>query len=517
MLKKFSFKIKLAFILVISVMSFFPGPSAPAAVPSILTYQGILKDSSGNFLTGTYSIVFKIHSASSGGSVLWSETQSSVSAVSGKFTVQLGSVTPVNLAFDVDYWLGITVGADSEMSPRVKLTSAGYAYMAEDVTGGKLSAASHAADSHLGIEGVRAGHTTIAKTNFKIDAYSLSAANNMSDLYVDVFTDSTGIDSGSSSSYYFRGSPNYDVTASGGGNDSYVGFLLHSNGTDASTSFPDSSSTSKSVTANGNAQVDTAQSRFGSASGYFDGTGDYLTASDSSDFDFSGGVWTVDCWVRVEDLSATRTVWSHQTDSNNRIDVRINTNGTSQLLIQSGGSQVVSLTASTSHAVSTGVWAHIEVGEDGDTYYLAVNGNMKTGTDTDRPANYTGTFQIGVRGGSTNPYQGWVDELRVSKGVIRHTSNFSVPTDEYGSGASGTVISTAFTQTSAPSEVIVIPQETLGSGSVTYSVSRNNGTNWTTCTKEQRCDISSQPTGTQVKWKAAITGDAELDAVAVSL
>lgn len=507
-------------ILIFAALTLSPLPLIPsfASVPGVLTYQGILKDSSGNFLTGTYSMTFKIYSASTGGTSLWTETQSSVSVTSGKFGVQLGSGTSINLAFDQDYWLGITVGTDSEMSPRVKLTSAGYAYMAEDVSGGKLTAATHAADSHMGIEGVRAGHTNIAKTNFKLDAYTAAAANNMGDLLVDVFTDAAGIDSGASSDYFWRGSPNYDVTASGGGNDSYTTLLLHTNGTDASTTFSDSSSSSKSVTANGNAQIDTAQSKFGSASGYFDGSGDYLTTADSSDFDFSGGVWTVDCWVRVEDLSATRTVWSQQTDGNNRIDLRINTNGSIQLLVQSGGSTVVSVTNSSGGYITANTWYHVEAGENGDNYYIFTDGgNMKNSTDTDRPANYTGTFQVGVRGASTNPYQGWIDELRVSKGVIRHTAAFTAPTAEYGSSSSGTVISTAFSQASAPAEVIMIPQETLGAGSITYSISRNNGTNWTACTKEQRCDISGQPSGTQVKWKAVITGDAELDGVAVAL
>lgn len=61
-----------------------------AAVPKLLTYQGLLKDSAGNFLTGTYSMTFKIYDAATAGTELWSETQSTVSVSSGRFTVQLG-------------------------------------------------------------------------------------------------------------------------------------------------------------------------------------------------------------------------------------------------------------------------------------------------------------------------------------------------------------------------------------------------------------------------------------------
>lgn len=63
-------------------------------------------------------MAFRIYGAASGGSSLWSETHSSVSASSGRFSVILGSVTALNLAFTQDYWLSVQVGTDPEMSPR---------------------------------------------------------------------------------------------------------------------------------------------------------------------------------------------------------------------------------------------------------------------------------------------------------------------------------------------------------------------------------------------------------------
>src|SRR3989338_7704241 len=132
----------------------FASSHVEASVPKLLTYQGILKDSSGNFLTGTYSMTFRIYGAATGGSNLWSETQSSVSVSSGRFSVILGSATDISLTFDQDYWLSVQVGSDVEMTPRQRLTSAGYAVMAEDVTGGKLTVSAHASDSHMSIEGV---------------------------------------------------------------------------------------------------------------------------------------------------------------------------------------------------------------------------------------------------------------------------------------------------------------------------------------------------------------------------
>ncbi len=107
-----------------------------AAVPQLINFQGILRDGSGNpVANGSYSVVFTIYDAPSGGTNLWSETQS-VNTTSGLFTVLLGSVTPVPAtAFDnPGRWLGIKVGADPEMTPRQRLSSVGYSYNSSEWT-----------------------------------------------------------------------------------------------------------------------------------------------------------------------------------------------------------------------------------------------------------------------------------------------------------------------------------------------------------------------------------------------
>src|SRR3990167_9675179 len=88
------------------------------------------------------------------------------------------------------------------------------------------------------------------------------------------------------------------MAAFNGGNDAFTKLLLHCDGVDAATSFPDVSASAHTVTANGNAQVDTAQSKFGGASLIVDGTGDYLSVPDHADWDFGTGDFTVDFWFR---------------------------------------------------------------------------------------------------------------------------------------------------------------------------------------------------------------------------
>jgi len=103
-----------------------------AGIPKLINYQGMLTQSDGKtpVTNANYPILFSIYNISSGGSSLWSHTYN-VAVTNGLFNVILGdSGAPINLSFDVDYWLELKVGADPPLSPRIKLTSVGYAYRA---------------------------------------------------------------------------------------------------------------------------------------------------------------------------------------------------------------------------------------------------------------------------------------------------------------------------------------------------------------------------------------------------
>jgi len=115
-----------------------------AAAPNKINFQGVLKDSSGNLLTGNYTLTFAIYDVSTGGVALWLEAQS-VAVSGGNYTAVLGSTIPLTLAFDKEYWLGLKVGAENEMTPRYQLASAPYAFSSKkaenaDQFGGQLPA-----------------------------------------------------------------------------------------------------------------------------------------------------------------------------------------------------------------------------------------------------------------------------------------------------------------------------------------------------------------------------------------
>jgi len=115
-----------------------------AQVPRTLSYQGKITLADGTSVDdGTYTLTFRLYDVSSGGTALWTETQS-VEINDGVFDVILGSENTLNLPFDRQYWLGVTVGDESEMSPRTQLTSSGYSFIARSVsdkaiTSGKIA------------------------------------------------------------------------------------------------------------------------------------------------------------------------------------------------------------------------------------------------------------------------------------------------------------------------------------------------------------------------------------------
>ncbi len=103
--------------------------SAMAQVPQQVSYQGLLTDSSNIPVpNGTYAMTITLYDASTGGSALWNEVHPSVRTLTGLFDVLLGSVTPLTLPFDKQYWLAVSINGGPELAPRTPLTSAAYSY-----------------------------------------------------------------------------------------------------------------------------------------------------------------------------------------------------------------------------------------------------------------------------------------------------------------------------------------------------------------------------------------------------
>ena len=132
-----------------------PFRAESAASTGTIAYQGRLADSSGNPLTSTLNMSFRLYNASTGGAPLWTEQWSGPNGVKvsdGLFNVMLGSLTPIAqsvITGNANLFLGITVGTDDEMTPRVQLGSVPFAVQALTVPDGSITTAKLAADVSL--------------------------------------------------------------------------------------------------------------------------------------------------------------------------------------------------------------------------------------------------------------------------------------------------------------------------------------------------------------------------------
>ena len=218
--------------------------------------------------------------------------------------------------------------------------------------------------------------------------------------------------------------------------DSYTKLMLHCDGVDAATTFTDE--TGKAVTANGNAQIDTAQKKFGTASGLFDGTGDYLSLADSDAWNFGSGDFTIDFWVRFNALPGTNTemyLFEQRVDADNKWRLNAyDSGGTKYLYFRATLVGNASFEMAKQTTLATATWYHIAFVRTGSTWKFFQDGTQvgTDSTDANAMPDLAASLLIGSGAESgTTELNGWLDEVRISKGVARWTANFTPPTAAY--------------------------------------------------------------------------------------
>jgi hypothetical protein len=223
------------------------------------------------------------------------------------------------------------------------------------------------------------------------------------------------------------------------GIDSYTKLMLHMDGTDASTTFVDSSAAPKTVTAVGTAQIDTAQSKFGGASGLFDGNSDALTIPDCDDWYFGTNPFTIDFWMAAHGYPASNDNACmigqiNESGSNYRWGILFNNNaGTKELYYYVSDGSTRYIMFAWTPTVDT--WYHVAVVWDGAAFKIFINGVSQTLTSSGVPTStYNFAFPLKI-GGFINDtgryFNGWMDEVRISKGIARWTANFTPPVSAY--------------------------------------------------------------------------------------
>lgn len=106
-------------------------PAARAAAPPTLPFQAVVKTAGGAPVTSATPFTFSLYTTASGGTALWSETQTVTPDANGVVAVRLGAVASLAaVPFDQPYFVGVKAGSDAEMTPRLALGSAPTAFSA---------------------------------------------------------------------------------------------------------------------------------------------------------------------------------------------------------------------------------------------------------------------------------------------------------------------------------------------------------------------------------------------------
>jgi len=216
--------------------------------------------------------------------------------------------------------------------------------------------------------------------------------------------------------------------------DSYTKSLLHFNGADAGVIFTDEVGADKVWTPVGTAQLDTAQQKFGSASGLFDGNSDGIWIDDGTAWNLGALNFTMDFWVRSTQTTQYATLLSRQIGAYGTGSWTILTSSTGAGDVAfwareySAGSPMLVTAGS---LFNTGSWVHIALVRYANDWTLYVDGISKATRNTATTITVaTARTYIGMDGNYGRYFNGWIDEFRFSK-IARWTAAFTPPTVEY--------------------------------------------------------------------------------------
>lgn len=291
---------------------------------------------------------------------------------------------------------------------------------------GRITAASNG-NVVLDPTGVASGEYTNASITVGEDGRITSASNGS------VVLDPTGVASGEYTSATITVGEDGRITAasngtaggvtvdtSGDSSFSSVSLLMHFDGSNGSTIFTNSGNAELTISAEGSPVLSTSQQKFGTASLSLDGGSD-VKINDNSALDLSSGDSTVECWFYPTTVdSDTRSIIDKRrfgwgTDYNIAF-----TNTQMKIGYSNGNGNDFS----GSPTVNT--WNHVALVQSGSSLKLYLNGTS-VGTasgvintnSSDRP------LRIGARDGGAEYFSGYIDEVRITKGVARYTANFT--------------------------------------------------------------------------------------------
>lgn len=200
--------------------------------------------------------------------------------------------------------------------------------------------------------------------------------------------------------------------------------LLHFDG-----DFTDSSVNGLTVTQVGGATISTAEKKFGSGSAAFDGDGDYLTVPAGAALEFGTGDWTVEFWTRVNSKQNSTFVGQLTaiTGGNFYFNFGLLYEFGALRLFYGDGS-VPGISIGLTDAITLDVWSHVALVRSSGTITVYIDG-VSVGSQS-AAGTMDGGLPVAIGGlpGGVYPLDGYIDELRITKGLAVYTGPFTPPT-----------------------------------------------------------------------------------------
>jgi hypothetical protein len=182
----------------------------------------------------------------------------------------------------------------------------------------------------------------------------------------------------------------------------------------------------------GTARVSTAEKKFGTGSMLFNGSTDYLSTINKQDLSLGSGNFTIECWVYANSIGSFNGVfaqWPNNGGSVNNSFV-LESVGSSMQFYWCAGSTIFG--PATLGTITTGSWIHYAICRSGNTLYPFKNGILGTTVSITQTLNSpTSNITVGGLVAGSGYWNGYIDDLRITKGVARYTANFTPPTQAF--------------------------------------------------------------------------------------
>jgi hypothetical protein len=201
--------------------------------------------------------------------------------------------------------------------------------------------------------------------------------------------------------------------------------VLNCNGADNSTTLTDLRS-ANSWTCAGNACLKTAQAKYGSASLYFDGTGDWAWTAGNPRFDLITYDFTIESWVYITSLASARSLWARRNGTTGASGwaAVVATNGAISMRALIGGVWQDGTLATAAGVITANNWHHISLNRRGNMFFFVVNGVLRAryynaGAMSDET---NSKLMLGVNTENTleNAFLGYMDSFRMTVGRCRY-------------------------------------------------------------------------------------------------